>query len=116
MACLLFGKDASAKPFRNDDFVLVRAVLPHISHGLDVAAMQSDYDPCGLDESEPFASSELGVVLVDQSGKVRAVNNRASGIFAQIGVFERLPFDVQAASQVEASFAFVAKALRSVFF
>ena len=54
-------------------------------------------------------------MLIEMNGRVVGLDDRASSMFHQIGVFDNLPADAFAASQVQSSLEYIANILRSIF-
>jgi DNA-binding CsgD family transcriptional regulator len=112
---LPLNRTNSMNPFSCDEVRFLQLAIPHISHGLKAALLVDS----SMSEEEHFraaANCGVGVVLIDESGRVLALNDCARSIFHQIGVFDDLPADAFAATQVKSSLTYIASVLKAVFF
>jgi DNA-binding CsgD family transcriptional regulator len=81
-------RGADQKPFSREDFAFFKAVAPHVSHGLRVAKARTIGDEHG--DFMPSSLWGTGIVLMDTSGKVIAMDDSARDTFAHLGCLDGL--------------------------
>ena len=107
-------RGADQKPFSREDIAFVRAIAPHIAHGLKVAQLQQR----GQSGSDGFAAVpgwNSGVILMDRSGRPIAMDAEAMLIFQQLGVLDGMGADTFAARNVRQALDYVMRTLESIF-
>jgi hypothetical protein len=73
-------RGADQKPFSREDIAFIRAIAPHVAHGLKIAQLQQRVHSEG-DGFAPVPGWNSGVVLMDRGGKPIAMDAEATLIF-----------------------------------
>jgi DNA-binding CsgD family transcriptional regulator len=105
-------RNESMKPFSADDLHFFGLAAHHITHGVKSARLLSSKSLSN--EIEVPADVALGVVLMDFSGRVIAMNRVAERQFHQIAVFDGLRVD-DFNRRLELALDYVTRTVRAVF-
>ena len=107
-------RGADQKPFSREDIAFVRAIAPHIAHGLKVAQLQQRPHI----EGDSFAAVpgwNSGVVLMDRSARPIAMDAEATRIFQQLAILDGVGADAFASQPVRNALDYVQHRLKSIF-
>lgn len=107
-------RGADQKPFSREDIAFIRAIAPHIAHGLKVAQLQQR----AHSEGDGFAAVpgwNSGVVLMDRGGRPIAMDAEATLIFQQLGVLDGMRADTFAARSLRRALDYVMHTLKNIF-
>jgi DNA-binding CsgD family transcriptional regulator len=107
-------RSADQKPFSSQDLAFLRAVAPHIAHGLKsvrLLARRADSN----DGLIPLVGWGAGFVLLDRRGNLIALDSIARLTFQQIGVFDGLASGTFSRHPVRESLDYITHALSTIF-
>jgi DNA-binding CsgD family transcriptional regulator len=105
-------RDANMKPFDQDDRRFLKAVAPHIAHGLRTAKLVKALTDCLPSETTRQAP---GIVVMRSDGRVLGLDARARSIFFQVGMYDGVRWSAFAEPQLRSILAYVARRLAEVF-
>jgi DNA-binding CsgD family transcriptional regulator len=115
LGCLPVWRGPTMGPFDRSDARFLSAAAPHIAHGLGNAYRFSSTIVADHGQFLLADSNAVGIALVDQCGRVNALNETAKSIFYEIGVLDGLPADTLAAGRVRTALEYIARTLQAVF-
>ncbi len=118
----LFGyypiwRSADQKPFSRDDIEFVRNAASHVAHGLRAAQLfeRLESPPERLDEFQPLSRWSAGVILLDSTGKLLAIDPDARLILQQLGVLDGVTIDQFTPAPVRDGLAYISRVLTKIF-
>jgi DNA-binding CsgD family transcriptional regulator len=107
-------RSADQQPFSPQDIQFVQAASPHIAHGLKAARLM-ERASTGHDGFVPLSGWGSGVVLMDDSGRLVAMDAQAEATFRQLGLLDGLCAEVFTSEDLRRAFDYVRHTLRSIF-
>jgi DNA-binding CsgD family transcriptional regulator len=107
-------RSADQKPFSSQDLAFLRAVAPHIAHGLKSVRLLARR-PHSNDGLVPLVGWGAGFVLLDRRGNLIALDSIARLTFQQIGVFDGLASGTFSRHPVRESLDYITHALSTIF-
>jgi DNA-binding CsgD family transcriptional regulator len=103
------------RPFSPEDVKFIRAIVPHISHGLKAARLLA---PGGGVDSASFCSVPgwgSGVILLDHSGNPIAMDSSARLTFQQLAAMDGVNASAFDSGPVRDGLDYVVRTLRTIF-
>jgi DNA-binding CsgD family transcriptional regulator len=107
-------RSADQKPFGREDIAFIRAIAPHIAHGLKVAQLQQRVHGEG-DGFSAIPGWNSGVVLMDCGGRPVAMDAEATLIFQQLGILDGVGANTFASRNVRQALDYVMHTLKNIF-
>jgi DNA-binding CsgD family transcriptional regulator len=103
------------KPFVREDVEFLRAAAPHITHGLRVSQLMT-CDAAGTSDGfTPLPGWNSGVLLLEPTGKVIAIDGAARSIFLQLGSFDGLRAEAFESKPMQEALSYVTHTLGRIF-
>jgi DNA-binding CsgD family transcriptional regulator len=104
------------RPFDREDLVFLKAVAPPITHALKVA---QTLDRTAAESPTDFVPLELwgqGVILLDRSGDLVAIDEIARAIFRNLATFDGVLPDAFLASPISDGLKYITQIINDVFY
>jgi DNA-binding CsgD family transcriptional regulator len=110
-------RSADQKPFTLEDVEFLRNAAPHIAHGLRATRLleRSEPPPAQPGEFRPLSGWRTGVILLDSSGKLIAIDPDARLILQQLAILDGVAVDRFAPTPVREGLAYLSHILAKIF-
>ncbi len=102
-------------PFSQGDIEFMNRAAPHIAHAIKVASLARPLCSVPGCEFMPETDGRTGVVILNQAGKVCALDRTAEEIFSEIGILEGVRADMVAPGRASALFEYITRTLQAIF-
>ncbi|GEM_PF-1854112 len=115
LGCFPLWRSRDMKPFTAEDRAFMAAIAEHLNHAVAHARHDDDkVEPVG-DEFEHWTKHGLGLVTIDLTGRILAINDAAKAIFYSLRTTDDLAMDAFEPDQIAASLKYIAGVLRRIF-
>lgn len=107
-------RTAAMKPFDRDELRFLASAAPHIAHGLRTSRLIEAL-PCSTVEPLRSLDTSPGMVVMDKTGRILGLDERARSLFFQVGLYDGLPEPAFAEGSLRSILDYVARTLRGIF-
>jgi DNA-binding CsgD family transcriptional regulator len=110
-------RSSDQQPFSRDDIEFLRTAAPHVAHGLRAARLleRSESWPQQSYEFQPLSAWRSGIILLDSTGKLIAIDPDARLILQQLGVLDGVTIDQFTPAPVRDGLAYISHVIAKIF-